>query len=181
MLNYDVLNATAYELSSAYSSSQTSPKNVLSKFNYNNRWVYFADIYTTDSNGNQVLYNRGEMLLSNSQHVEYLDVYEQLNAGKTLWNPNDVTSRYTHSYFVEDGSFLRLQDITIGYTLPSKLTRKWGIERLRFYVTGSNVFCWTGYSGYDPEVDVQSGLTPSVDYNRYPRSHGYLFGVNVSF
>jgi TonB-linked SusC/RagA family outer membrane protein len=181
MLNYDLLNATAYELSSAYSSSQTSPKNVLAKFSYDNRWVYFGDIYTTDSNGNQVLYNRGEMLLSNSQHVEYLDVYEQLNAGKTLWNPNDVTSRYTHSYFVEDGSFLRLQDITIGYTLPSKITRKWNIERLRFYVTGSNVFCWTKYSGYDPEVDIQSGLTPSVDYNRYPRSHGYLFGLNVTF
>lgn len=98
-----------------------------------------------------------------------------------MWNPNDVTSRYTHSYFIEDGSFLRLQDITIGYTLPRKITQKWGISRLRVYVTGSNVFCLTGYSGYDPEIDIQSGLTPSVDYNRYPRSHGYLFGLNLSF
>ncbi|MCD8203293.1 MAG: TonB-dependent receptor [Prevotella sp.] len=177
ILDFDILNATAYDLSSAVNSSNTSPLNVLAKFNYENRWVYFGDIYNEDG----TLYNMGEMLLSNSQHIEYLDVYEALNSGKTLWNPNDVTSRYTHSYFVEDGSFLRLSDITIGYTLPQNITRKWGIERLRFYVTGSNVFCLTGYSGYDPEVDIQSGLTPSVDYNRYPRSHGYLFGLNITF
>ncbi|MDO4165073.1 MAG: SusC/RagA family TonB-linked outer membrane protein [Bacteroides sp.] len=181
MIDFDVLNATAYELSSAYNSSQTAPKNVLAKFNYDNRWVYHADIYQTYADGTTYLYNMNEPLISNSQHAEYMEVYEDINAGKTLWNPNDVTSRYTHSYFIEDGSFLRLQDITIGYTLPKKLTKKWGIERLRLYVTGSNIFCLTGYSGYDPEVDIQSGLTPSVDYNRYPRSHGYLFGMNLSF
>ena len=181
MLNFDVLNSTAYELSSAYGSSQTNPKNVLAKFNYDNRWVYHGDIYNTNADGSTSLYNMGEPLISNSQHIEYLDVYERINAGKTLWNPNDVTARYTHSYFVEDGSFLRLLDITIGYTLPKKLTQKWGVERLRVYVTGSNLFCLTGYSGYDPEVDIQSGLTPSVDYNRYPRSHGYLFGLNLTF
>ena len=181
MLNFDVLNATAYDLSSAIGSSSNSPKNVLGKFNYANRWVYYGDIYNTNADGTTSLYNMGEPLLGNSQHIEYLDQYEKINAGKTLWNPNDITSRYTTSYFVEDGSFLRLQDITIGYTLPKKISNKLGIERLRFYVTGSNVFCLTSYSGYDPEVDVQSGLTPSVDYNRYPRSHAYLFGLNLTF
>ena len=181
MLGFDVLNSTAYDLSSANGSSQTNPKNVLAKFGYDSRWVYHGDIYNTNADGSTSLYNKGEPLISNSQHIEYLDVYERINSGKTLWNPNDVTARYTHSYFVEDGSFLRLQDITIGYTLPKKLTRKWGVERLRVYATGSNLFCLTGYSGYDPEVDIQSGLTPSVDYNRYPRSHGYLFGLNLTF
>ena len=177
MLNFDLINATAYELSSAYGSSQSDPKNVLADFNYENRWVYYGDIYNADG----TLYNANEMLYSNSQHNEYMDVYQSINANKTLWNPNDVTERYTHSYFIEDGSFLRLQDITIGYTLPEKLTSDWGISRLRVYVTGSNLFCLTGYSGYDPEIDIQSGLTPSVDYNRYPRSRGYLFGLNISF
>ncbi len=181
MVDFDILNATAYDLSSAVNSSTTNPLNVLSKFSYDNRWVYFGDIYRTNADGSTYLYNMGEPLISNSQHIEYLDVYEQLNGNKTLWNPNDVTSRYTHSYFVEDGSFLRLNDITLGYTLPQKITKRVGIERLRFYVTCSNLFCITGYSGYDPEVDIQSGLTPSVDYNRYPRSHGYLFGLNISF
>ena len=52
---------------------------------------------------------------------------------------------------------------------------------LRVYFTGSNLWLLTGYSGYDPEVDVQKGLTPGVDYNKYPRSRGYMFGVNLSF
>lgn len=52
-----------------------------------------------------------------------------MNAGKSLWNPADVEDKVTHSYFVEDGSFLRLQDVTIGYTLPSNLTKKWGCRR----------------------------------------------------
>ncbi|NDW12459.1 TonB-dependent receptor [Bacteroides sp. 214] len=181
MLNFDLINATAYTLSSAVDSDQKAPKNVLKKFSYANRWVYHGDIYNTAADGSTYIYNLNEPLLSNSQHREYLDVYESINAGKTLWNPNDVTKKVTHSYFIEDGSFLRLQDITIGYTLPKKLTKAWGIERLRVYATGSNLFCWTNYSGFDPEVDIQTGLTPSVDYNRYPRSHGYLFGLNVTF
>ena len=181
MLDFDVINATAYDLSSACGASQTNPRNVLAKFGYDNRWVYYGDIYNTNADGTQSIYNLNEPLLSNSQHIDYLDVYESVNAGKTLWNPQDVTARYTLSNFVEDGSFLRLNDLTIGYTLPTSLTKKWGISRLRVYVTGSNIFCITGYSGYDPEVDIQNGLTPNVDYNRYPRSHSYLLGLNLSF
>ena len=181
MLNFDLLNATKFTLSSAYGSSQTSPKNVLKDFDYEHRWVYHADIYQSNSDGSTYLYNCMEPLLSNSQHIEYLDTYEEINADKKMWNPNNVSTRYTFSYFVEDGSFLRLQDITVGYTLPTKLTKKWGINRLRVYVTASNLFCLTSYSGFDPEIDIQSGVTPSVDYNRYPRSHGYLVGLNLSF
>lgn len=181
MLDFDVINATAYELSSAVGASQTKPLNVLSKFNSDNRWTYYSDIYTQNTDGTMSLYNRNECLISNSQHPEYLDTYEALNANRTLWNPWSVGTRYTLSNFVEDGSFVRLQDLTIGYTLPSKLTQKWGISKLRVYATGQNLFCITSYSGYDPEVDIQNGLTPNVDYNRYPRSHSYLLGVNLSF
>lgn len=60
------------------------------------------------------------------------------------------------SNFVEDGSFLRCTDLTIGYTLPKELTKKWGVSKLRVYGSASNLFIITGYSGYDPEVDVQS-------------------------
>lgn len=181
MLDFDVINATAYRLSSAMGSSSTNPRNCLAKFGYDNRWVYFGDIYNTNADGTKTLYNLNEALLGNSQHPDYLDRYEEINGSKTLWNPMDVTSAYTMSNFVEDGSFLRCNDITIGYTLPTSITKKWGISRLRFYVTGSNIFCLTGYSGYDPEVDIQNGLTPNVDDNRYPRSHSYLLGVNLSF
>ena len=89
---------------------------------------------------------------------------------------NDVYSR-----FVEDGSFLRLKNITLGYTLPKKWTSKFYVSRLRVYATGQNLFCVTGYSGYDPEVNIATGLTPNIDYDRYPRSRTYTFGAQLTF
>jgi TonB dependent receptor. len=104
-----------------------------------------------------------------------------MNSGKTLWNPADVTNNVLHSYFVENGSFLRLQDVTLGYTLPAKMTQHWGISKLRLYVSASNLFIITSYSGYDPEVDIQTGLCSGMDINRYPRSRSFVFGLNLNF
>ena len=61
------------------------------------------------------------------------------------------------------------------------LTSKWGISKARFYVSASNLFIITGYSGYDPEVDIQTGLTCGMDYNRYPRSRSFVLGTNITF
>jgi hypothetical protein len=108
-------------------------------------------------------------------------MYRELNVGRTLWNPADVTTKVTHSYFIEDGSFLRCQDLTVGYTLPQHLTTKAGINKARFFVSASNLFILTDYSGFDPEVDIQTGLTPGMDYNRYPRSRSFVFGTNITF
>ena len=179
-LNFDVLNATAYTLSSRVGASESNPKNVLADFDYAHRWTFYGDTYQLDADGNQVLYYKNEGLLGDTQHNNYIDLYEEMNKDKTLWNPQSIGSKYTHSYFVEDASFLRLQNLTVGYTIPNSITKKWGVERLRIYFTGSNLFTITNYSGYDPEVDIQNGMTPSVDYNRYPRSRSYLFGINLS-
>jgi hypothetical protein len=86
-----------------------------------------------------------------------------------------------NSYFVEDGSLLRCSDVTIGYTLPKNIVKKLSLSKLRAYVSGGNLFIITSYSGYDPEVDIQSGLTPSMDYNRYPRARTFSFGINATF
>lgn len=179
-LGFDVLNATAYDLSSSKNNSGKF-YNVSADFAYDKRFTYIGDVYNQNADGTMSLYNKFEELVGNSQHPEYLAQYEELNAGKTKWNPATVTKNYTLSNFVEDGSMLRIQDVTVGYTLPDKLTKKCAIQRLRVYFTGSNLYNFTKYSGYDPEVDVQNGLTPSVDYNRYPRSRGYLLGLNVTF
>ena len=84
---------------------------------------------------------------------------------------------------VEDGSFLRLSTLTLGYTLPEKITQKAKLGSVRFYVTGGNLFCLTKYSGYDPEVDTRRStpMTPGVDYSAYPKSRSYVAGVNISF
>jgi hypothetical protein len=89
-------------------------------------------------------------------------------------------SYYPHSWAIEDGSFIRLNNITIGYTLKPKV--KIGITKLRLYLSGNNLAVITDYSGYDPEVSVRSsGLTPGLDYSAYPKSRSYIFGVQATF
>ena len=85
---------------------------------------------------------------------------------------------------VENGSFLRLQNITVGYTLPKKWMKSIFIQNVRIYFTGYNLLCFTSYKGYDPEVDTSSKknpMTPGVDYAAYPKSRTFVGGINVTF
>ncbi len=107
---------------------------------------------------------------------------EEMNENTSLWSP--YMKQFIFSdWAVEDGSFLRLNTLTVGYTLPKELMQKIWIQNCRFYVTGYNVFCWTNYTGFDPEVSTRrkTALTPGVDYSAYPRSRSVVFGVNLSF
>jgi len=165
-VDFDVYNATNYYLSSSIGNSIKNQqcKNVLAE--YANRWTY---VYGA------------EHTYKNTNNSEYEAMYLTMNAGQTRWNPAGVNKDVTMSYFVEDGSFLRCNDISIGYSLPTNIIRHAGMSKCRFYASVSNPFIITNYSGFDPEVDVQSGLTPSYDFNRYPRSRSYVLGVNLSF
>lgn len=105
-----------------------------------------------------------------------------LNANTTLWSPN--MQRFVFSdWAVEDGSFLRLNTLTLGYTFPQSLVSTIGISKLRLYTTASNVFILTKYSGPDPEVSTRrdTPLTPGVDFSAYPRSRQIVFGLNLNF
>ena len=86
------------------------------------------------------------------------------------------------SYQVEDGSYLRLRNVTLGYELPSSLLDG-VLQRARVYVAGKNLLTLTGYRGFNPEVNNQQGssLTPGEDYGAYPLSRTYTFGVNLAF
>lgn len=117
------------------------------------------------------------------------DVLGNANANAKIWMPGGLTnfgsgggnfSYYPHSWAIEDGSFIRLNNVTVGYTLKPKT--KIGITKLRLYLSGNNLAIITGYSGYDPEVSVRSsGLTPGLDYSAYPKSRSYIFGVQATF
>jgi hypothetical protein len=107
---------------------------------------------------------------------------QSMNAGTTMWSP--YMSRYVFSdWAVEDGSFVRLNTLTLGYTLPSSITTRLHIQSLRFYATAYNVFLITDYSGYDPEVSTRrkTPLTPGVDYSAYPRSRQLVVGLSLNF
>lgn len=83
--------------------------------------------------------------------------------------------------WIEDGSFLRLKNVSLAYNVPKRLVEKLRISGLRIYVTGENLVTWTHYTAYDPEVSSYSGLQIGVDDGSYPQSRTYIFGLNVQF
>ena len=105
------------------------------------------------------------------------------NANAKTANPISDNIALTDKY-VEDGSFLRLSSLTIGYSLPDAWLKKAYIKTARIFFTGSNLFCATKYSGADPEVDTRSKINPlatGVDFSAFPKSRAFNFGINLSF
>lgn len=156
----DVLNATKL----TNTRIGLTNKNVLAIANSSNRWT------TVNAQG-EVITDPEELAA--------------VNKGKTIacFADNlDATNALIHSWAVEDGSYLKLSNITLGYTFPKKVLTKIGLTKLRIYATGNNLWTWTNYSGYDPEVStMSSALTPGVDFGAYPRSRSFVVGVNVAF
>jgi hypothetical protein len=173
-------------------------------------WSIGNDVYNTGKIDYNQLYRTkyGNMLSSqrSDKRFTYIDVdgsitgtaggvvtdlaqLGQLNKDKTIWSGSNSFGQATtviSDWAVEDGSFLRLNSATIGYTLPQSLTSELKISQLRIYATGYNLWLWTKYSGYDPEVSTSrsnsyAALTPGIDYSSYPRSRSVTFGVNITF
>ena len=88
----------------------------------------------------------------------------------------------TSTWHLEGGSYLRLQNLALGYTLPRAFTQKFKVEKMRVYVSGQNLFTITDYSGYNPEVNARpsQNLTPGEDYGTYPLARTYMFGLNIT-
>ncbi len=105
-----------------------------------------------------------------------------LNANAKIWSPVRVQRWWLHSWAVEDGSYLRLSNITLGYTLPKFLTTIARINSFRVFCTVNNLAVITSYSGYDPDVTARRAdpLTPGVDFAAYPRSRTWVFGLNLT-
>ena len=96
-------------------------------------------------------------------------------------DPND--NRRISDRWVEDGSFLRLRNVTFGYNLPKPVLEKFRLQNLRVYLSGQNLITWTKYSGYDPEIGSfnQNPLVNGVENGRYPIARSFTFGVNAGF
>lgn len=110
------------------------------------------------------------------------DALAAANTNTTMWSPN-MRSYVFSDWAVEDGSFLRLNTLSLGYTIPSSLMSKYNITKLRFYATANNVFILTNYLGFDPEVSTRrkTPLTPGVDFSPFPRNRQVVFGLNLNF
>jgi TonB-dependent starch-binding outer membrane protein SusC len=105
------------------------------------------------------------------------------NVPKASNKSNFSTNTQSTSYYIEDGSYLRMKNIQLGYTIPESLLSKISIKSLRVYVQVVNAFTITKYTGLDPEIDTQSGndRIRGVDYGNYPLVRQYLVGLNLAF
>ncbi|PTS99495.1 TonB-dependent receptor [Pedobacter sp. HMWF019] len=89
--------------------------------------------------------------------------------------------RKTTSYYLEDGSFIRLQTVRVGYAIPASITSKAYMKSVNIYVYGNGLLTWTKYRGFDPEVAQSSVLKPGLDDGKYPRRREFGLGLNVTF
>ncbi|MEL6275297.1 MAG: SusC/RagA family TonB-linked outer membrane protein, partial [Bacteroidota bacterium] len=121
-----------------------------------------------------------------NQSIIALDRWTPTNPSETVpraisSDPND--NRRISDRFIEDGSFIRLRNLSLGYTLPTAIAQKVGMTSARVYISGQNLITITNYSGFDPEIGSfnQNPLINGVDNGRYPISRSYTVGLNVNF
>ena len=142
------------------------------QFNYGNDIYNATRLYATQTRN-----GRRNMM------AEVADRWSETNASNKVPSVKGYITNDVYSRFVEDGSFLRLKNVTLGYTLPHKWTKKFYVSKLRVYASGQNLFCINGYSGYDPEVSTAGSnpMTPGLDWGAYPKSRVFTFGIDLQF
>lgn len=156
----DVYNANKIEYTT--STPQTQYRNLMDIMGSGKRWT------NLDPETGQLVTDAAQL--------------QAMNANTTMWSP--YMDRYVFSdWAVEDGSFLRLNTLTLGYTMPESLSSRLKLRNFRVYATGYNVFLLTNYTGFDPENSTRRNTpyTPGVDYSAYPRSRQIVFGLNFNF
>ena len=166
------------------------PKNIggfTNTFNYKGlelsvffQWSYGNDIY----NGNRAIFESGSLTFQNVNHFASFD---------NRWSPDnqsgvfpiargDLDPNVATSRCVEDGSFIRFKSASLGYYFDTKLLKKIGMSKLKFYVSALNLYTWTKYSGFDPEVSsLGNTLTSGFDFSTYPRAQTVTVGLNAAF
>ncbi len=172
-LNYsvggDVFNSNKLEYSSAYGSE-------LNMLNINRgRWKMI------DANGNPIQRVVG---IGGTNYIIGMDsaTIAGVNGNASIWFPStSVNGFYSQSFAVENASYLRINNITLGYNFPKKLLQKIKVSSFRLYLTANNVATITGYTGYDPDANARRNdpTTIGVDYAAYPRARTYVFGLNL--
>ena len=161
---------------------------------FSNNFTYKGfdlNVFLQWSYGNDILNANKLIFEGNTRNQGYLNQYASYNDRWSADNPtSDIprTRGYTgaiggySSAVVEDGSFLRLKTVSLGYNFDKEFTSKIHLKSLRFYVSGQNLITWTKYSGSDPEVNSYgSALTSGFDFSSYPRARTIVFGTNISF
>ncbi|GAA4954413.1 TonB-dependent receptor [Algibacter agarivorans] len=147
----------------------------INNFSYNN---FSLNLLIIGSQGNDI-YNLGSSRINS---VNNLNVWTPTNENTNIPAHNQLGSIANSSRWVEDGSYLRLKNITLGYNLPEKTIQSLGIGSLRFYLTGTNLITLTDYTGYDPESNSSSSDTfRGIDHSSYPSQKQFTLGLDITF
>ncbi|WP_303011637.1 TonB-dependent receptor [uncultured Bacteroides sp.] len=144
------------------------------------QWSYGGDVL----NANRIEFEGGEPTARTSLNMfaSFADRWTPENQTNSLYRVGGQGPAVYSSRTIEDGSFLRLKTIALGYRLPSSWLKKINVKSLRVYASAQNLITWTKYSGLDPEVSTRpSALTPSFDWSPYPRPRTLTLGVDISF
>ena len=144
------------------------------------QWSYGNDVI----NANRLFFESGfQKKRELNQFASYANRWTPENPNSDIpAATNSASNLVISSRIVEDASFLRLKSVTLGYNIPQTFLSKYKISNARVYVAAQNLWTWTGYSGYDPEVSIRdSALTPGLDYSSYPRALNISFGINLGF
>ncbi len=174
-----------------------SPKYIFgltNSFSYKN---FTLDVFFQGVHGNQIL--NATRILTESMVLPMNQSATVINRWK---NPGDITNMpgvsdpadwsnsAVSTRYIENGSYVRLKALTLGYNLPQKVLSKLKMSRCMIYFTGENLLTFTKYSGFDPEVSAFSGnnqsttdknTAPGVDFGTYPQSRDFILGLNISF
>lgn len=143
------------------------------------QWSYGNDII----NANRYVFEGGIVNNPNlNQFATYANRWTPDNPSNTLFRAGGMGSAAYSSRVIEDGSYLKLRTVSLGYNVPASLLRRAKISNFRLYASAQNLYTWTNYSGKDPEVSGRNGnLTPGFDYAVYPHSLSFVLGLNVTF
>lgn len=153
-------------------------------FNFNTSYKGFdlsSSLYA--SIGNDVVRSYERFLTYSNKPRLYLDRWTGEGTSNTVPRAStNASNNYLFSdFFVEDGSFLRIQNVQIGYSLPSDVLEKLKLDRIRLYVSANNLYTFTKYSGYNPDVSNANPAAAGVDLGQYPQTRTFTTGVNISF
>lgn len=172
----DVLNLSSLDYTTVF--EKTKLRNLTTDVDHTHRYSLFTQ------NGEFIPASFGSGIIAGDDYAAMSNALREANSNATIANPVCGNIALTDKN-VEDGSYLRLNTLTIGYSLPQDLLEKTKIiNNIRVFFQGTNLFCLTKYSGADPEVDTRSKINPlaiGVDFSAYPKARGFNIGLNINF
>ena len=146
--------------------------------------------FGSGSGGNKIFQGLRRLDISSANYLKrYLDSWTSSTTAAKYpriidGDPNGNYSKFT-SIYLENGNFFKFRTLQLGYTVPQRITQKWGMQRLRVYVLGENLFTISDYSGYDPEIGVSpdsgGGAQFGIDRGFYVPARSFIVGLNIGF